>query len=220
MKRELKETSDGSHTLYVPELDEHYHSIHGAIQESMHVFIDKGIDALFCKNIDVLEVGFGTGLNALLTALWCDKHSLPVNYVGIEAFPLDAELSSRLNYSEVLDVNEAEDYFDKIHLANWNETVNIHSCFTLSKIERYIQEFETEQKFDIVYFDAFGPNTQKDIWELPILTKMYACLKQKGLFVTYSAKGELKRNLAQIGFAVETLTGPPGKREMIRARKI
>ena len=222
MKRELKITSDGSHTLYAPELDEHYHSIHGAIQESMHVFIDKGIDSLFCKKIDVLEVGFGTGLNALLTALWCDKHNLSVNYIGIEAFPLDVELNSALNYSEILAVKEkeAEETFNKIISAKWNDAVNVHSYFTLSKIESYIQEFESDQKFDIVYFDAFGPNSQKDMWELPVLKKMYDCLKQKGLFVTYSAKGELKRNLTQIGFDVETLPGPPGKREMIRARKI
>jgi tRNA U34 5-methylaminomethyl-2-thiouridine-forming methyltransferase MnmC len=219
MKRELKITSDGSHTLYVPEIDEHYHSIHGAIQESMHVFIDKGIDALFCKKVDVLEVGFGTGLNALLTALWSSKHNLPVNYVGIEAFPLATEVNSSLNYGEKLEVKEAEDFFTKIILAKWNDTVNIHSVFTLSKIERYIQEFETEQKFDIVYFDAFGPNSQKEIWELPILKKMYDCLKQNGVFVTYSAKGELKRNLSHIGFDVESLPGPPGKREMTRARK-
>ena len=220
MKRELKITSDGSHTLYVPELDEHYHSIHGAIQESMHVFIDKGIDSLFCKKIDVLEIGFGTGLNALLTALWCDKHNLPVNYVGVEPFPLDTEVNSSLNYGEKIDVKEAEKYFNKIVLAKWNVPENIHTCFTLSKIEDYIQDFDVEQKFDIVYFDAFGPDAQEDIWELPILKKMYDCLNQKGIFVTYSAKGELKRNLSRIGFDVESLAGPPGKREMIRARKI
>lgn len=220
MKRELKITSDGSHTLYVPEIDEHYHSVHGAIQESMHVFIDKGIDSLFCKKVDVLEVGFGTGLNALLTALWSRKHNLPVNYVGIEAFPLDREVNSSLNYGEKLEVKEAEDFFNKIILAKWNVSEKIHSFFTLSKIDHYIQDFEVDQEFDIVYFDAFGPNSQKDIWELPILKKMYDCLKQNGVFVTYSAKGELKRNLSHIGFDVESLAGPPGKREMVRARKI
>ncbi len=220
MKTELKVTSDGSHTLYVPELDEHYHSVHGAIQESMHVFIDKGIDALFCKRVEVLEIGFGTGLNALLTALWSMKHGLRVDYVGIEPFPLQAEVHRSLNYADQIGHGEAQKFFEKISDADWGRGEEIHPFFELTKIDKYVESYETDRQFDIVYFDAFAPNAQQEVWDQAILIKMHKYLKNKGLFVTYCAKGQLKRDLIEIGFDVETLEGPPGKREMIRARKI
>lgn len=219
MEREIKMTADGSQTLYVPELDEHYHSVHGAIQESDHVFIDKGIDALFLKEVKVLEVGIGTGLNCLLTALWSDKHQLKVHYTGIDPFPVDEELNKSLNHPSQIKSNKAQEYFDKIVESVWEDPITVHDQFVLTKKEQRIEDFETDQLYDIIYFDAFGPNAQKELWEYHILEKVYRLMNKKGIFVTYCAKGQLKRNLNAIGFTVETLKGPPGKREMTRARK-
>ncbi len=219
MKREIKITSDGSHTLYVPELDEHYHSIHGAIQESMHVFITNGIQSLFKSPIKVLEVGFGTGLNALLTAIWSNKENIEVHYIGIESTPLEMKLNESLNYSQKLDGHESTTYFDKIISSNWHVKTNIHDNFTLNKIASRIQDYRTDDKFDIIYFDAFGPEVQEELWELRVLKNIYELLNNNGIFVTYCAKGQLKRDLKELGFKVESLPGPPGKREMTRAVK-
>ncbi|MDG2152422.1 MAG: tRNA (5-methylaminomethyl-2-thiouridine)(34)-methyltransferase MnmD [Crocinitomicaceae bacterium] len=219
MKREIKITSDGSHTLYVPELDEHYHSIHGAIQESMHVFITNGIQSLFKSPIKVLEVGFGTGLNALLTAIWSNKENIEVHYIGIESTPLEMKLNESLNYSQELDGHESTTYFDKIISSNWHIKTNIHDNFTLNKIASRIQDYRTDDKFDIIYFDAFGPEVQEELWELRVLKNIYELLNNNGIFVTYCAKGQLKRDLKELGFKVESLPGPPGKREMTRAVK-
>ena len=219
MEREIKMTSDGSQTLYVPELDEHYHSVHGAIQESDHVFIDKGIDALFLKEVKVLEVGIGTGLNCLLTALWSDKHQLKVHYTGIDPFPVSEELNKSLNYPSQIKSNKAQEYFDKIVESLWEDPITVHDQFVLTKKEQRIEDFESDQLYDIIYFDAFGPNSQKELWEYHILEKVYRLMSKKGIFVTYCAKGQLKRDLNAIGYNVETLKGPPGKREMTRARK-
>jgi tRNA U34 5-methylaminomethyl-2-thiouridine-forming methyltransferase MnmC len=219
LKREIKITSDGSHTLYVPELDEHYHSIHGAIQESMHVFITNGIQSLFKSPIKVLEVGFGTGLNALLTAIWSKKENIEVHYIGIESTPLEMKLNESLNYSQELDGHESTTYFDKIISSNWHIKTNIHDNFTLNKIASRIQDYRTDDKFDIIYFDAFGPEVQEELWELRVLKNIYELLNNNGIFVTYCAKGQLKRDLKELGFKVESLPGPPGKREMTRAVK-
>jgi tRNA U34 5-methylaminomethyl-2-thiouridine-forming methyltransferase MnmC len=219
LKREIKTTSDGSHTLYVPQLDEHYHSIHGAIQESRHVFIESGIKSLFKSPIKVLEVGFGTGLNALLTALWSNKANIEVHYTGIECFPIDMKLNESLNYPQVLEEKESIEYFTKIISSLWHNESKIHSCFTLHKIESRIQEYHPNHKVDIIYFDAFGPNIQEEIWEINVLKNMYNSLNDNGVFVTYSAKGQLKRDLKGLGFKVESIPGPPGKREMTRAVK-
>ncbi len=189
MKREIKITSDGSHTLYVPELDEHYHSIHGAIQESMHVFITNGIQSLFKSPIKVLEVGFGTGLNALLTAIWSNKENIEVHYIGIESTPLEMKLNESLNYSQKLDGHESTTYFDTIISSNWHVKTNIHDNFTLNKIASRIQDYRTDDKFDIIYFDAFGPEVQEELWELRVLKNIYELLNNNGIFVTYCAKG-------------------------------
>ena len=219
MKREIKMTADGSQTLYVPEIDEHYHSIHGAVQESDHVFIDKGIDALFLKEVKVLEVGFGTGLNCLLTALWSDKHQLKVHYTGIDPFPIDEKLNMSLNYPSQIQLPKAQEYFDKIIGSEWEVPLSVHDQFVLTKNERRIEDFESGELYDIIYFDAFGPNAQKELWEYHILESVYTLMDERSIFVTYCAKGQLKRDLSSIGFTVETLKGPPGKREMTRARK-
>lgn len=219
MKREIKITSDGSHTLYVPKLDEHYHSIHGAIQESMHVFINNGIQSLFKSPIKVLEVGFGTGLNALLTAVWSHKENVQVHYFGIESQPLELKLNESLNYSQELDEPESATYFDKIISSDWHVESKIHNYFTLNKIEVRIQDYQTNHKYDIIYYDAFGPDVQEELWEYSLLKNIYELLNNNGIFVTYCAKGQLKRDLKELGFKVESLPGPPGKREMTRAVK-
>ncbi|MBL6660312.1 MAG: tRNA (5-methylaminomethyl-2-thiouridine)(34)-methyltransferase MnmD [Crocinitomicaceae bacterium] len=219
MNRELKLTSDGSYTLYVPELDEHYHSIHGAVQESEHVFIKYGIQTLFKSNIRVLEVGLGTCLNALLTAIWSENIGTSVDYTGIEAFPLKDEINKSLNYGEKIEDKKANLYFHEIIKSNWEAKNRIHSKFVIQKTHSFVEEFEVRQKYDIVYFDAFGPNTQGELWQFDILKKMYELLDHNGVFVTYCAKGQLKRDLNHIGFKVESLPGPPGKREMTRAMK-
>lgn len=219
MKREIKMTSDGSHTLYVPELDEHYHSIHGAIQESRHVFINHGIQTLFKSPIQLLEVGLGTGLNALLTSIWSLNTNTEVHYTGVEAYPLNDELNQSLHYDKNLENSNAKMFFQDIISSKWEVKTNIHSKFVLHKIQCRIEEFMTNHKFDIVYFDAFGPNTQEELWDIEILKRIYGMLNDNGVFVTYCAKGQLKRDLKHIGFKVETLPGPPGKREMTRAMK-
>ena len=200
-------------------MDEHYHSIHGAIQESMHVFITNGIQSLFKSPIKVLEVGFGTGLNALLTAIWSNKENIEVHYIGIESTPLEMKLNESLNYSQKLDGHESTTYFDKIISSNWHVKTNIHDNFTLNKIASRIQDYRTDDKFDIIYFDAFGPEVQEELWELRVLKNIYELLNNNGIFVTYCAKGQLKRDLKELGFKVESLPGPPGKREMTRAVK-
>ena len=175
MKKEIKITSDGSHTLYVPELDEHYHSIHGAIQESQHVFINNGIHSLFKSPIKVLEVGFGTGLNALLTALWSLEENTSVDYTGVEAFPIDLKMNQALNYPKELDGDNIQEFFNKMILSKWDVISNIHPLFSLRKIESRIEDFSNDIKFDIIYFDAFGPDTQQELWKEDLLDECMVC---------------------------------------------
>lgn len=203
----------------MPELDEHYHSIHGAIQESMHVFINNGIRTLFKSPIKVMEVGFGTGLNALLTSVWSINENIDVHYIGIESLPVEKKLNISLNYSQEIGGYHTKTYFDKIISSNWHIETRIHSCFTLNKIESRIQEYQTDLKFDVIYFDAFGPDAQGELWEFDVLKRIYELLGNNGILVTYCAKGQLKRDLKELGFKVESLPGPPGKRQMTRAIK-
>ncbi len=208
-------TADGTVTLQVPELNEHYHSIHGAMQESMHVFIKYGLHAFpEDKDLHVFEVGFGTGLNALLTRILANQK---VVYHAIELYPLSLEIIGELNYAQ----NETDkNQFDLIHVIPWNEEREISKNFRLKKIQGDVLIYNTDTKYDLIYFDAFGPNTQPELWTKEMLAKMYALLNPGGILVTYCAKGEVKRNLKDIGFEVEALPGPPGKREMTRGRKI
>ncbi len=220
----LIETKDGSHSLYNAELNETYHSIHGAIQESKHVFIENGLKYLIHhsqpKNISILEIGFGTGLNALLTALMVEERSLKIEYESVEAFPLSMATIAQLNYPDRFNSSEAKITFNAIHQTEWNKPQGISSNFNLLKRDLKIQDADLgEQKFDLVYFDAFAPDKQPEIWKLPILKKVADALNSNGIFVTYSAKGQLKRDLISLGLSVEKIPGPPGKREMIRAVK-
>lgn len=222
---QLITTDDGSHSLYVPSLNETYHSFHGALQESEHVFIQMGLaHHLQChdaKNeISVFEVGLGTGLNALLTAMYAHDNKVRLEYSSIEAFPVPLSIINQLNYPSLFKTSEAIKWFHQMHQSEWNERVRIHEHFYLRKIHDKLEHFTPEvSTFDIVYFDAFAPNKQEEMWSALNLQKVYSMMKSGGTFVTYCAKGQLKRDLKTIGFSVETIPGPPGKKEIVRATK-
>lgn len=223
MKREIRITRDGSPTLYLPDLDEHYHSMHGAVQEAKHVFIKNGFLTKNEKEVlKILEVGFGSGLNALLTCIESQENqSRKVSYTGIESNPLNREEQKMMDFSEQIKHPNLQEFVEKIHTAEWNVLTNITSNFSLLKIEAEIQKFTTEPNtFDIIYYDAFGPRAQSEMWDKPIFEPLYRLLKENGILVTYCAQGQFKRNLKEIGFKVESRPGPPGKREMTTAKKI
>jgi tRNA U34 5-methylaminomethyl-2-thiouridine-forming methyltransferase MnmC len=212
-------TADGSHTIYVPELNEHYHSIHGAIQESELIFIKYGFE--FCKAdpVNIFEVGLGTGLNVLLTALRSQFGSRVVNYTTIEKFPLTEQVINTLNYYKFTGMG-AKDLFKKIHSCPWNANVKISKNFNFKKIKGDMVDYVIEGKYDLIYFDAFGPDKQPELWTGDIFSKLSSASNRNSIIVTYSAKGEVKRNLKACNFNVSLLPGPPGKREIIRAIKI
>lgn len=224
MQIKIITTADGSHSLYIPELNEHYHSTHGAIQESKHVFIEAGLKHVAKKTSDifVFEVGLGTGLNALLTYLESQSSGLKIKYTAIEAFPLEKEITEELNYVHLLDTeNSAADVFRKMHSCDWEKEHRFSDSFLFKKIKKSLQEIVPEkERYDLVYFDAFGPPVQPEMWTEDLFSKLFAALKPNGALVTYCAKGEVKRTLKKVGFIVESLPGPPGKREMIRALKM
>lgn len=218
MKRVVKLTNDGSKTLYVPELDEHYHSIHGARQESEHVFIQWGLKQFVERpSLSILEVGFGSGLNALLTCL-AQQDNQVIHYVGIEPFPLGNEL---LGEYATMFLNEQEkQLFYQLHSSNWNEKVMINPTFELEKVQAKLEDYSANEAFDLIYFDAFGPRAQAELWSLEIFKKMLSLTKDGGKLVTYCAKGQVKRDLKTAGYTVNSVPGPPGKREMTVATKI
>jgi tRNA U34 5-methylaminomethyl-2-thiouridine-forming methyltransferase MnmC len=210
-------TEDGSHTLYLPEMDEHYHSVHGAIQESRHVFIDAGFEACTAEQPRVFEVGFGTGLNTLLTAIEAGKRGRKVRYTSVELYPLALEQALMLNYGKML---EEEELFANLHQTAWNESVAVNNSFDLRKIEADFASMPmAENEYDLIYFDAFAPNKQADLWQPEIFDRLFRSLKPDGIFVTYCAKGVVRRMLQTSGFVVERLPGPPGKHEMLRGRR-
>ncbi|MEJ6617245.1 MAG: tRNA (5-methylaminomethyl-2-thiouridine)(34)-methyltransferase MnmD [Crocinitomicaceae bacterium] len=218
MKREIIVTNDGSNSLYIPEMDETYHSVHGAIQEAKHVFIENGLMLFNKPDLRVFEVGFGTGLNAFLSEQYSFQNKIKINYHSIEAFPVEIELINKLNYNDLIEYNSL--IFNTIHNLNWEEESVVSETFKLKKIEAKIQEFEVETiAFDIVFFDAFGPRAQGEMWSVLVLKKMYGCLISTGKLVTYCAQGQFKRDLKSIGFVVKNVPGPPGKREMTIATK-
>ena len=214
-------TADGSHSLLNTDLSETYHSQHGAIQESIHVFIRNGLN-YYLQNyasaqINILEIGFGTGLNAYLSLLEVLEKPCKVFYNSLEAYPLSREIWSQLNYSSDSNAH----YFFKLHECEWNKLEEIHPNFKLHKQHVKLEDVELpNNKFDLVYFDAFAPNKQPEMWSLEILEKVVGAMPPNSVFVTYCAKGQLKRDLRTLGLRVETLPGPPGKKEMIRALKI
>ena len=216
-------TSDGAHTLYSEKYGVTYHSIHGAVQESNHVFINAGLRyvAVLKDNISILEIGLGTGLNAILTLIEGKKRNLQIHYHGIEAYPVDKATIDNLNYTSILTFSEDLDYtFEKMHEASWNEAFNLTENFNMIKTHDSFENFQPVSKYDIIYFDAFAPNAQPELWKEEIFQKMYNSLELGGILVTYCAKGEVKRTMKKVGFEVENLKGPIGKREMTRALKI
>lgn len=219
MKREVIITADGSSTISVPELNEHYHSVNGAIAEAIHVYINAGLNEFEQTDISVLEIGFGTGLNSLLTLMDAEKNKTNVFYQGVEAYPVSLEELSALNYIDELGANKFEDYYNLMHECDWDAKIKITKYFTLLKQKKSFAEIEDINKFDLIYFDAFGPDVQPELWTEDIFRRMYDSIKSNGILVTYSSKGIVKRALRSVGFTVKRLDGPKGKRHMLRCRK-
>lgn len=220
-KLRLETTADGSLTLYVPDLDEHYHSINGAIREAEHVYLGAGFryrmaccyDPKECfSGLHVLELGFGTGLNAFLTALEAEKLKTAVYYTALEKFPLSQQITNQLNYSE-----SNESLFRNIHRAEWEIPTSISPYFTLQKTNVDFLNFSFAGKYDVIYYDAFAPDKQPEVWSQNLFDKLFAGASPGCILVTYCAKGTIRRMMQQAGFTVQRIPGPPGKREMLRA---
>ena len=219
MQPKLTKTLDGSYTLYVPEIDEHYHSINGAIQESNHIFINAGLKKCAKDTIHVLEVGFGTGLNAFLTMLEAEKSAKNILFTTIELYPIDENKVKSLNYAEQILTAKSSD-FEKLHTANWDEKVQLTTHFTLEKIQADFTKYDfCEEKFDVIYFDAFSPEKQPEMWSENIFSNLYNA-SNNAILTTYCSKGMVRRAMQKAGFWVERIPGPPGKREMIRCIKV
>lgn len=219
MKREIIQTQDGSTTIHLEEWNESYHSKHGAIQEAKHVFIKNGLSLFKNKTISILEIGFGTGLNAFISFLESQTFEQNIDYVGVEAYPVAAEEILSMNYVDELNAQSQLEVFEKMHKSNWNEKVVLSDFFSLTKRQQFFQNIEDVAQFDLIYFDAFGYRVQPELWSTEIFRKMYNALKDNGVLVTYAARGVVKRSMIEVGFRVEKLEGPPGKREMFRAFK-
>lgn len=218
----LVTTADGSHTIHLRSLDEHYHSRHGAAQEARHIFIRHGyaaVQPIVPSRLRLLEMGFGTGLNALLTWESATRDALPVSYTTVEAHPLANALVDRLNHPAQTPTRDAAIVFAALHDSAWGVPHVFGRSFSFIKWPLRLQDFQPEEAFDLIYYDAFSPKVQPELWTRAIFEKMYALLAEGGMLLTYCAKGEVKRNLKAAGFSVENLPGPPGKREITRARK-
>lgn len=211
-------TADGSSTIHLDDWEESYHSKHGAIQEAKHVFLKNGLQLFYDhKIISILEIGFGTGLNAFLTYLDAKSNNLVVEYEGVEKYPVAFEEIQQCNFAQKLNVDRAP--FDRIHNINWEENVLVSEGFHLKKRNQDFKDICDVNRFDLIYFDAFGPRVQPELWTEKLFSNMYLALKNNGVLVTYSAKGSVRRAMQKVGFQVEKLPGPPGKREMLRAVK-
>lgn len=219
MKRELIITADGSHTIYLPEMNEHFHSVNGAIAESRHIFIQRGLEPLLNgnKEIQILEMGFGTGLNAFLTCLKAKRTEVKIGYDALETFPLEEDLWKKLNYPKLLGERKL---FDRLHQAPWGRKVSIKKCFDLTKINDSIEAFQPlNKRYKLVYFDAFAPSKQEEVWQEAVFKKIFGAMQEDGILITYAASGKFRRSLKACGFLMEPLGGPEGKREITRAIK-
>ena len=219
MKRNIIQTRDGSTTIHIEEWDECYHSRFGAIQEAQHVFIKKGLSLFENKSVSILEIGFGTGLNAFITFLEYPKFNQKIDYVGVEAYPVAAEEAAMMNYVPELDAQQYGFIFEKLHQCTWEEPINLSEDFIFTKRKQLFEDIDDKEKFDLIYFDAFGYDVQPELWSEAIFKKMFEALKTKGYLVTYAARSVIKRNMIAAGFIVEKHEGAPGKREMFRAIK-
>ncbi len=219
MKRRLVTTADGSHSLRIDDWDEQYHSRHGAAAESRHVFIRNGLHECKQHEIAVLEMGFGTGLNAFMSLIDAKKQNKTLQYTAVEAFPLKKTEWEMLNYPKILDALDFAPFFEKLHTSPWEVLSDIHENFRLIKHQVEMSTFTADRAFDLIYFDAFGYRVQPELWTSEVFGNMFKSLKTDGILVTYAAKGMVRRTMQEVGFQVERLPGPPGKREMLRARK-
>lgn len=219
MRHELIITGDGSHTVRIPEQKLTYHSTHGAINESQHVYINAGLKYKIQKQLNILEVGFGTGLNALLTLIEAEKNDLQILYDVVELYPLDSVLVASLNYLSILDAPQYEAAFKIMHESSWNFQQPITKNFTLRKITGDIKQIALPNKYDVVYFDPFDPVAQPELWTEKVFKKVYNVMNEQGVFVTYSSRTDVRKALVAAGFSVSKLAGPRGKREIVRASK-
>jgi tRNA U34 5-methylaminomethyl-2-thiouridine-forming methyltransferase MnmC len=222
MKREIIVTKDGSHTVGMPEMNVTYHSHHGALQESLHVFIETGLLYLLNRSerhetqLRIFEMGFGTGLNAFLTAIEAEKRKAAIHYTAVEMYPLSIEEANALNYHLVLG---QKDLFERLHQREWGSDIPISEYFTFRKEHTDLQNFSPGQPFHLVYFDAFAPSAQPELWTEAVFKKLFDMITEKGVLVTYCSKGSVRRAMQAAGFSVTKLAGPPGKREIVRAEK-
>ncbi|MCK0123459.1 tRNA (5-methylaminomethyl-2-thiouridine)(34)-methyltransferase MnmD [Gelidibacter sp. F2691] len=234
MRRHIITTADGSKTIQIEDWDEQYHSIHGAIQEANHVYIKHGL--LFSletkgysrletslaertERLSILEIGFGTGLNSFLSLLEGEHYPVNIEYFGIEAFPISKDEMQALNYVEELKISDRAMLFNQLHTSAWDEAVLLTPQFMLHKQQKFFKDITAKNQFDLIYFDAFGARVQPELWTAEIFKIMYDALKPEGVLVTYAAKGSVRRAMLEVGFSIEKLPGPPGKREMLRATK-
>jgi tRNA U34 5-methylaminomethyl-2-thiouridine-forming methyltransferase MnmC len=230
LKREIIKTADGSTTIHLPDWNEQYHSKHGAIQEAYHVFITHGLQYYLdtCNTLEnnnslpvnILEIGLGTGLNAYITLLEAISNNIYIDYTGIEAYPVDLREAATLNYTSQLNTNGNEALFLKLHETSWEEKHLVHDNFAIVKKQQMFHEINSKDTHNIIYFDAFGARVQPELWTVSIFEIMYNALKTNGVLVTYAAKGSVRRAMQAVGFTVERLPGPPGKREMLRGSKL
>jgi tRNA U34 5-methylaminomethyl-2-thiouridine-forming methyltransferase MnmC len=216
-KREIITSGDGSHTVRIPELNTSYHSRHGAIQESVHVFIRAGLHHLVEKGwegeLNIFEMGFGTGLNAFLTLLEAQRLNLKVHYTAVEQFPLTNEEAHVLNYPDTLG---HRGLFLQLHHCPWQKEERITDFFTLSKHPINLKEFSTTRSMHLIYFDAFDPATQPEVWTVEVFEQMYSLVSPGGLLLTYCSKGDVRRAMKSAGFRIKKIPGPWGKRDMVR----
>ncbi|NKI26233.1 tRNA (5-methylaminomethyl-2-thiouridine)(34)-methyltransferase MnmD [Arenibacter sp. 6A1] len=219
MKRKIITTGDGSKTIQIEDWNEQYHSVHGAVQEAYHVFIKNGLSLYQNRELAILEIGFGTGLNAFITLLEGQKQGLEIMYQGVEAYPVSPEEVTELNYVAQLKAQDFENELLLMHNSPWEEACDITDNFTLLKQQKDFKDIGDSNAFDLIYFDAFGARVQPELWTEEIFTKMFQALKPEGVLVTYAAKGSVRRAMQAVGFIVERLPGPPGKREMLRGQK-
>ncbi len=220
MERKIIQTSDGSSSVYLPEWDENYHSKHGAIQEAYHVFIKSGLD-LFKEgsSLSILEMGFGTGLNCMITYLEAKRRNLAIDYIGLEGYPLETKLIFELNHLQQLKAEDESAVYQSMQNSDWNVSIEMSSNFNLTKKQIMFEDYQENEVFELIYFDAFGARVQPELWTETIFKKMFEALKENGIIVTYAAKGSVRRAMQAVGFKVERLPGPPGKREMLRGTK-
>lgn len=218
--REIIITQDGSTSIFLPDWNESYHSKHGAIQEAYHVFINSGLALFQDKPVSILEIGFGTGLNAFITFLESQKSNQKIDYVGVEAYPIAANEVLKMNYVQELKAENYRNYFEKMHQVSWEQMHEITTNFSLTKRKQLFEEINDESVFDLIYFDAFGFRVQPELWSFEIFKKMYKALKNNGVLVTYACRSSIKNAMLDCGFTVEKLPGAPGKREMLRATKL